>query len=63
MNGFAGGRKQRQNFDTMHRALKDSLKKPYIGVTQGGSSRKDSGCRVAATTAETKPYKPIGAKR
>jgi hypothetical protein len=40
--------------DTFHRSLKDSLKNPAIGVTQGGSSRKHSGARVAATTAEVK---------
>lgn len=44
-------------FDTLHRALKDSLKKPAIGVTQGGSSRKHPGARVAATTAEVKQHK------
>lgn len=39
--------------DTMRTALKESLKKPYIGVTQGGSSRKNSGARVAATSTDT----------
>ena len=40
--------------DTLHTALKDSLKQPYIGVTQGGSSRKNSGARVAATVSKVK---------
>ena len=40
--------------DTMYRAMKESLKKPYIGVTQGGSSRRFAGARVAATKAEVK---------
>lgn len=44
--------------DTLYRAMKDSLKKPFIGVTQGGSSRKNAGARVAATNAELK--KPRG---
>jgi hypothetical protein len=44
-------------FDTMHRALKDSLKRPYIGVTQGGSSRKNAGARVAAVDAQAKQPK------
>jgi hypothetical protein len=44
-------------FDTLHRALKDSLKKPYIGVTQGGSSRKNAGARVAAVNAQVKQPK------
>jgi hypothetical protein len=43
-----------RRMDTFAVALKDSLKKPYIGVTQGGSSRKDKGARVAATTADHK---------
>lgn len=44
----------RLGLDTLAAALKESLKKPYIGVTQGGSSRKSKGARVAATIAEVK---------
>jgi hypothetical protein len=43
--------------DTMNRALKDSLKNPYIGVTQGGSSRKNAGARVAAVISKVKQPK------
>jgi hypothetical protein len=43
--------------DTMDAALKDSLKKPYIGVTQGGSSRKNGGARVAAVVSKVKQPK------
>lgn len=43
--------------DTLHTALKDSLKNPYIGVTQGGSSRKNSGARVAAVVSKPKQSK------
>jgi len=43
--------------DTLYRATKDSLKKPYIGVTQGGSSRKNAGARVAAVNSEVKQPK------
>jgi hypothetical protein len=43
--------------DSMYRALKDSLKKPYIGVTQGGSSRKNAGARVAAVISQVKQPK------
>jgi hypothetical protein len=42
---------------TLHAAMKDSLKAPYIGVTQGGSSRKGKGARVAARVAEVKQQK------
>lgn len=42
---------------TMRTALEDNLKHPVIGVTQGGSSRKNSGARVAATDASAKPSK------
>lgn len=45
--------------DTLARAMKESLKKPYIGVTQGGSSRKNSGARVAAVVSKVKPSKDI----
>ena len=40
--------------DTLRQTQKDDLKRPYIGVTQGGSSRKHSGARVAATDASVK---------
>lgn len=40
--------------DTLAAAMKDSLKNPYIGVTQGGSSRKNSGARVAAVISKVK---------
>ena len=43
--------------DTLYRAMKDSLKNPYIGVTQGGSSRKNSGARVAAVVSQVKQPK------
>jgi hypothetical protein len=43
--------------DTLYRAMKDSLKKPYIGVTQGGSSRKNSGAKVAAVISQVKQPK------
>lgn len=42
---------------TMKRALHN--KQPYLGVTQGGSSRKGPGARVAATKGL---YKPKGEK-
>lgn len=37
-----------------------SAKKPFIGVTQGGSSRKFAGCKPAATTGL---FKPLPAKK
>ena len=40
--------------DTLYRAMQDSLKQPYIGVTQGGSSRKNGGARVAAVISKIK---------
>lgn len=47
------------NLDTLDRAMKESLKKPYIGVTQGGSSRKNSGARVAAVVSKVNQPKDI----
>lgn len=47
------------HMDTLARAMKESLKKPYIGVTQGGSSRKNSGARVAAVVSKVKQPKDI----
>lgn len=44
----------KRNLPTLTAAMKQSLKKPYIGVTQGGSSRKNSGARVAAKSGERK---------
>lgn len=44
-------------FDTFHRAMKDSLKKPPVGVTQGGSSRKHPGARSAAKDADVQQRK------
>jgi hypothetical protein len=44
--------KLRTSFDTMYRALKNNTKQPFIGVTQGGSSRKFSGSKPAATDGQ-----------
>lgn len=49
------GRKPQFKFDTMYRALKDGLKHPPVGFTQGGSSRKNTGARVAGHDASFKP--------
>lgn len=35
-------------------------KRPRIGVTQGGSSRPDAGCRPAATRGSVKAYTTTG---
>jgi hypothetical protein len=51
---FPAGLKNSEGFDTLHKALKDGQRRPFIGVTQGGSSRT-KGARVAATTADAKP--------
>lgn len=48
--------KNSSGFDTIKHALSGALKQPYIGVTQGGSSRT-RGAKVAATTADAKPNK------
>ena len=47
---------RKRRLDTLAAAMKDSLKKPYTGVTQGGSSRKGGGAKVAATTARVKQF-------
>ena len=44
-------------FDTMHKAMKNADRPPHIGVTQGGSSRKNSGAKVAATDGRWRPSK------
>lgn len=51
---FPAGMQNFEGFDTLHKALKDALRRPFIGVTQGGSSRT-RGAKVAATTADAKP--------
>ena len=38
-------------YDTLAAVMKESQKEPYIGVTQGGSSRKNGPAKVAATEA------------
>lgn len=43
--------------DNLKIATKNDFKKPSIGVTQGGSSRRSPGAKVAATTAELRPTK------
>lgn len=43
---------RKRSFDTLYRALKDGQKHPFTGVTQGGSSRKNPGCKPAATDGE-----------
>lgn len=42
---------------TLAAAMKS--KRPYLGVTQGGSSRKNSGAKPAATNGQ-KPSKSFG---
>jgi hypothetical protein len=53
---------KRVRYDTLGAALKESQKTPHIGVTQGGSSRKNSGAKVAATTALKKEGQDYGKK-
>lgn len=47
----------KHKLDTLRKALADGMKRPYIGVTQGGSSRKNAGARPAATKGEWRPTK------
>lgn len=53
-------------FVTLHHQLGVADHNPATGVTQGGSSRKDRGARVAARTDSEKPkdlkQKPIKEK-
>lgn len=44
--------------DDLGIAAKNDFKKPSIGVTQGGSSRRSRGAKVAATTAVFRQSKP-----
>jgi hypothetical protein len=47
--------KLQRSLDTLGKALTESQKRPLIGVTQGGSSRKYSGCKPAATNGLWRP--------
>lgn len=38
-----------RSFDSLRDAMEEASKRPAIGVTQGGSSRKYAGARPAAT--------------
>jgi cytochrome bd-type quinol oxidase subunit 1 len=40
---------------TLARVMKQSDQPPYIGVTQGGSTRPNQPAKVAATDGEWKP--------
>lgn len=42
-----------RRFQTFGAALKEATKNPATGVTQGGSSAKDAGCKPAAKEADT----------
>lgn len=44
-------------FRDMRFQLWSSSRRPFIGVTQGGSSRKNAGCKPAATYGLSKPKK------
>jgi hypothetical protein len=46
-----------KSFETLAEAMANSQKQPAIGITQGGSSSKHSGARVAARDADTQ-HKP-----
>ena len=37
------------HLDNLRKVFRKAGNRPLIGVTQGGSSRKDSGCKPAAT--------------
>ena len=41
-----------RRLDSLRVALKKGENKPFIGVTQGGSSRKNAGAMPAATDAD-----------
>ncbi len=38
----------RNTFETLHKAIGRSEKNPVTGLTQGGSSDKNAGCKSAA---------------
>lgn len=46
--------------DTLGQALKESTKRPPTLYTQGGSSRKNSGAKVAATNGLARRSKKKG---
>lgn len=43
--------------DNMSALFRRAAKRPHIGVTQGGSSRKNPGAKVAATDGIFRPKK------
>lgn len=47
--------RNRKRFPTLEAAMDLSSGKPHFGLTQGGSSRKNSGAKVAATNGLYKP--------
>jgi hypothetical protein len=49
---------QRKRLTNWTEATKAWDRRPHIGVTQGGSSRKDSGAKVAATDGVFRPERP-----
>jgi hypothetical protein len=44
--------KRQGEFESFTKALERGTHRPFLGVTQGGSSRKNSGAKVAATTTD-----------
>jgi len=49
--------KGRVGFDSLASATAGTVKRPPIGLTQGGSSRKDNGAKPAATDGRQRPQK------
>lgn len=41
----------KRRLPTLRAFLKHADKRPFTGITQGGSSRRDAGAKVAATNA------------
>lgn len=47
-----------RKLETLEGAMEASQKQPWFGITQGGSSGKNSGARVAARDANTQRQQP-----
>jgi hypothetical protein len=46
--------KNKHRLDALKDVYRQNSKRPYIGITQGGSSRKARGAKVAATSGQVR---------
>lgn len=49
-------------FESLGTSFKEAEKRPLVGITQGGSSRKGGGAKSAANDGNAKPNNTKGTK-